>query len=107
MMAGYRFNKEEYFKETKAVYSNYPTDVSRMEKELENLRIEYIPSEANFLLFNSEINWFEELKKRGILIRDCANYRGLGNGWYRMAVRLPEENDRLLECMKQVLNERS
>ena len=79
----------------------------RMEKELENLRIEYIPSEANFLLFNSEINWFEELKKRGILIRDCANYRGLGNGWYRMAVRLPEENDRLLECMKQVLNERS
>ena len=37
----------------------------RMEKELENLRIEYIPSEANFLLFNSEINWFEELKKRG------------------------------------------
>ena len=79
----------------------------RMEKELENLRIEYIPSEANFLLFNSEINWFEELKKRGILIRDCANYRGLGNGCYRLAVRLPEENDRLLECMKQVLNERS
>ena len=33
-MAGYRFNKEEYFKETKAVYSNYPTDVSRMEKEV-------------------------------------------------------------------------
>lgn len=31
MMAGYRFNKEEYFKETKEVYSNYPTDVSRME----------------------------------------------------------------------------
>ena len=79
----------------------------RMEKELENLRIEYIPSEANFLLFNSVINWFEELKKRGILIRDCANYRGLGNGWYRLAVRMPEENDRLLECMKQVLNERS
>ena len=25
MMAGYRFNKEEYFKETKEVYSNYPT----------------------------------------------------------------------------------
>ena len=77
------------------------------QKELENLRIEYIPSEANFLLFNSKINWFEELKKRGILIRDCADYRGLGNGWYRIAVRLPEENDRLLECMKQVLNERS
>ena len=37
MMAGYRFNKEEYFKETKAVYSNYPTDVSRMEKELDRL----------------------------------------------------------------------
>ena len=33
MMAGYRFNKEEYFKETKEVYSNYPTDVSRMEDD--------------------------------------------------------------------------
>lgn len=40
MMAGYRFNKEEYFKETKAVYSNYPTDVSRMEKELDRLQKE-------------------------------------------------------------------
>ena len=39
-MAGYRFNKEEYFKETKAVYSNYPTDVSRMEKELDRLQKE-------------------------------------------------------------------
>ena len=40
MMAGYRFNKEEYFKETKEVYSNYPTDVSRMEEELDRLQKE-------------------------------------------------------------------
>ena len=30
--------KKEYFKETKEVYSNYPTDVSRMEEELDRLR---------------------------------------------------------------------
>ena len=79
----------------------------RMEKKLEKSENRVHSVGGELLLFNSEINWFEELKKRGILIRDCANYRGLGNGWYRLAVRLPEENDRLLECMKQVLNERS
>ena len=33
-------DKEEYFKETKEVYSNYPTDVSRMEEELDRLQKE-------------------------------------------------------------------
>ena len=65
------------------------------------------PAVAVFIKYEFWGNYLRELKKRGILIRDCANYRGLGNGWYRLAVRLPEENDRLLECMKQVLNERS
>ena len=37
----YKYNhKEEYFKETKEVYSNYPTDVSRMEEELDRLQKE-------------------------------------------------------------------
>lgn len=79
----------------------------RMEKELENLRIEYIPSEANFLLFNSEINWFEELKKQGNPDPGLCKLPGTREWLVRLAVRLPEENDRLLECMKQVLNERS
>ena len=71
-----------------------------------------IPSEANFILFWSPRELADELRKRNILIRDCGNYRGLkpmepmqgGGGWYRAAVRLPEENDRLLADLLQIVS---
>ena len=44
-----------------------------------------------------------QLLARGILIRDCSNYRGLGPGWYRAAVKLPEENRRLAEALRHIL----
>ena len=54
MMAGYRFNKEEYFKETKEVYSNYPTDVSRMEEELDRLQKEN-PKASSFQIGRAHV----------------------------------------------------
>ena len=61
--------------------------------------------EANYLLFRAEniTDLKALLVERGILIRSCANYRGLGPDFYRTAVRLPEENDRLLEALGEVL----
>jgi histidinol-phosphate/aromatic aminotransferase/cobyric acid decarboxylase-like protein len=44
----------------------------------------------------------ELLSEKGILIRDCSNYRGLGGGWYRIAVRTHEENEQLLAAMREV-----
>ena len=40
---------------------------------------------------------------RTMLIRECANYPGLGPGYYRVAVRTGEENDRLLAAFAAVL----
>ena len=45
----------------------------------------------------------DRLAEQGILIRSCRNFRGLGEGWFRTAIRLPEENDRLLQAMEEVL----
>ena len=39
--------------------------------------------------------------KEGILIRSCANYRGLGPDWYRVAVRRHEENLRLIGALER------
>ena len=39
-----------------------------------------------------------------MLIRDCANYPGLGPGYYRVAVRTEAENDRLLAALAAVLS---
>ena len=43
------------------------------------------------------------LAERGVLIRDCSNYHGLGPGWYRAAVRLEHENTTFLKILEEVL----
>ncbi len=60
------------------------------------------PSEANFLLFHSREDLAERLLGKGILIRSCDSFRGLGPGYFRIAVRGPEENRRLIRCMREV-----
>ncbi|MEG1943301.1 MAG: aminotransferase class I/II-fold pyridoxal phosphate-dependent enzyme, partial [Angelakisella sp.] len=60
--------------------------------------------EANYLLFShSDRQLAQKLRKNGVLVRDCANYIGLGGGWYRVAIRTEQENNRLLQAMKEVL----
>ena len=71
---------------------------------LEALGLTVIPSRTNFLLFFSPRALGEPLLERGLQIRDCANYPGLETGWYRTAVRLPEQNRRLLDAIKEILN---
>ena len=45
----------------------------------------------------------ESLVRMGILIRDCANFKGLGNKYFRVAVRNREENLRLVSCLESAL----
>lgn len=58
----------------------------------------YEPS-ANFIFFQGPSGLQEKLLEKGILIRDCSNYRGLGQGYYRIAVKNHEENERLLDSI--------
>lgn len=63
-----------------------------------------VPGEANYLLFFVEAcDLSAQLEAKGVLIRDCRDYAGLGPGWYRVAVRTRVENDRLLRAMEGVL----
>ena len=56
------------------------------------------PGEANFLLFRSnDTGLHEKLAAKGVMIRDCANYRGLSTGFYRAAVKSREASVKLLE----------
>ena len=69
---------------------------------LQKLGFDVIPSRTNYILFHSDREIREPLLEKGIQIRSCANYVGLGEGWYRIAVKLPEENRRLLDAMEQL-----
>ena len=70
---------------------------------LKDLGLEVLPSEVNFLLNRGPMGLDAELEQRGILIRNCANYHGLSDGWYRIAVRPEEENKVLLNTLSAIL----
>lgn len=72
-------------------------------EELEKLGLWVCPSQANYLLVRSGKSLAGPLLERGILIRDCSNYEGLGPGWYRLAVRSREENQVLLDALQAIL----
>ena len=75
----------------------------RVASALSSMGIKVFPGEANFLLLYSDSDLYGRLLKQGILVRDCSNYPGLRKGFVRIAIRLPEENSRLLEAIQEVL----
>lgn len=62
-------------------------------------------SQANFLLLRSQVDLYEKMLKKGILIRDCKNFRGLEKGYYRVAIKGREENEIFLKTLKEILEE--
>ena len=71
--------------------------------ELEKLGIKVYPGEADFLLITTERQLYNDLLKKKILIRDCSNYRGLRTGYYRIAVKTHEENEKLIAQLKDTI----
>jgi len=68
-------------------------------ERLAKLGLLVFPSQGNYLLFKSKTPLYEPLLERGILLRDCGNYPGLGEGFYRTAVKRPDENQRLIDAL--------
>lgn len=79
---------------------------------LRSLGFTVYASEVNFLLFQdcrkpgpaAGGSLYEQCRKRGILIRDCKNFVGLTDGYYRVCIRGQEENRYLLEQLEQILD---
>lgn len=70
---------------------------------LRTLGLWVCPSEANYLLFHGPDRLHLALRAHKIAIRNCDNYHGLSAGWYRVAVRLYEENRVLVSAMERAL----
>jgi histidinol-phosphate aminotransferase len=67
--------------------------------------LEPVPSQANFMVVRSTIDphsVFEKLLQRGILIRDVTAYPMLED-YFRVSIGSPEENDFLLESLREIL----
>lgn len=75
---------------------------------LEKCGLKVFSSSANFMLFHSGTeDLAEKLGARGILIRKCGDYQGLGKGFYRIAVRKHSENTALIENIAEIIGERA
>jgi histidinol-phosphate/aromatic aminotransferase/cobyric acid decarboxylase-like protein len=66
-----------------------------------------VPSTANFILARlpgelSASRLQEDLIKKGILIRSCADFQGLGEQYIRLAVRPKRETDELLDAITRI-----
>ena len=73
---------------------------------LEGLRkagVEVFGFAANYIFFRAEAGLEKAMREAGFLIRDCGNFDGLTERYYRIAVRGREENEKFLNTLNRVL----
>jgi threonine-phosphate decarboxylase len=98
----------EFIKKSRLLILNSKRQMLEMLKTIPWLKV--YPSETNFLLIEiirkdlTSTQLAEGLAKKGLLIRDCKDFDGLNNRFFRVAVRRPEENRKLVEQIKSVGN---
>ena len=82
---------------------------NRLKKDLEKFeQLKVHEAHANYLLVKltrglSGEALYRQLLDRGIVIRRCSNYIGLGDNFIRVAVRTGVENDRLIDSLADIL----
>ncbi|AEF84311.1 threonine-phosphate decarboxylase [Treponema primitia ZAS-2] len=73
--------------------------------ELRDAGFNVFDSDANFLLFCGAASLKERLIGKGVLIRNCSNFHGLDEHYYRVCVKQREQNERLMAAIREVLDE--
>jgi threonine-phosphate decarboxylase len=100
----------DFIKKSRILISNSRKEMLDLIKTIPWLKV--YPSETNFLLIEiiqGELNSThlrEELIKKGLLIRDCKDFDGLNNHFFRVSVRYPEENRKLITQIKSLGNKK-
>lgn len=94
---------KQYIKETIDFMEKEKNYMYNKLKEIDNLKV-YEPS-VNFILFkiHGGIDLREKLLDKNILIRSCANYHGLDESYYRIAVKNHCDNKDIISKIKEVL----
>jgi len=92
-------------------YADRTMDVIRNEKEfiengLRDIGIEFLPSAVNFYLLRTGNSGqiYQGMKEKGIIVRDCSNFRGLDDSYIRVAVRSRRENEMLISGLSMLCN---
>lgn len=93
--------EDEYIRRTRALIR---AERAFLLAGLKALGVKVSGGEANFIFFQTESpDLAGRMRESGILIRDCRNYAGLSEGYYRIAVRRPDQNRRLIEVLRRAI----
>lgn len=98
--AGYECAMQAAFIEKTVTYMEKERQF--LEEGLKQAGYKVFPGKANFLLIYCEQPLYDRLLEKGILIRDCENFRGLSKGFYRIAVKDRKENETLLNAIGEI-----
>lgn len=92
-----------YLEETRRLVGR---ERSYLVSELKKMGYKVYGSAANYIFFRdplaAERDLYDLALQAGFLIRDCSDYRGLGRGYYRIAVRMRPENERMVRWLRQL-----
>lgn len=90
----------EYVESTRKLIE---TEKKYLIRELSNGLTEKIyDSAANYLFFGGRTDLKERLLEQGILIRSCANFRNLTDGYFRIGIRTHRENEELVRRWREI-----
>lgn len=104
MMAEAALSDQDHVKECK---NKNIENKKYLYKKLDNLSVEYIPTQGNFMLINTKMNAkkaFNELLKKGIIVRP-GDIFGLPT-WIRVTIGCNGDNEKFISALKFVLSKR-
>ena len=90
--------------------SAYLEEAERLRQALRDIEgIRVFETKTNYMLCEISQATSPKLKdylihEHGILIRDCSNFYGLSNHFFRVSAQQPEENDALVEAIRTFLS---
>ncbi|MCQ2972712.1 MAG: histidinol-phosphate transaminase [archaeon] len=72
--------------------------------------LEVFPSNSNFILFGVKETGFtaaeltRKLMSRGMIVRDCTSFKGVGEYGIRISICTQEDNERFISILKEVIS---
>lgn len=92
-----------YIEQTQNLIPRFRED---LQAELEKMPLQVYSGAANYIFFRTTVPELDQkTAARDILIRNCANYHGLCEGYYRVAVKSAEDNRKLIQTMQAIFAE--
>ena len=70
---------------------------------LKSVGIEVFDSKANFLLCRYKKNLSNALLNQGVIVRDCSDYKGMDDTYFRVAVKTNSDNMILFKNIKELI----